>query len=161
MALILPSNARKATRISQNAELFLSRSRSCSYMLCIRSNSLHMFMTPSFFLSPDTEAERNALKEHVYPKLRDFCRENYGIEFQVTGCVPAFSTFIIPLISFFLSFPPPARGADNFQSSSLPALTAKCLQIYIGAYTAISAWRALGAACRGPCPFKRTEGQQR
>uniref|UniRef100_A0A3Q1FTD9 Uncharacterized protein n=1 Tax=Acanthochromis polyacanthus TaxID=80966 RepID=A0A3Q1FTD9_9TELE len=30
----------------------------------------------------DTEAERNALKEHVYPKLRDFCRENYGIEFQ-------------------------------------------------------------------------------
>lgn len=32
----------------------------------------------------DTEAERNALKEHVYPKLRDFCRENYGIEFQVT-----------------------------------------------------------------------------
>uniref|UniRef100_A0A3B4VJE8 NACHT and WD repeat domain containing 2 n=1 Tax=Seriola dumerili TaxID=41447 RepID=A0A3B4VJE8_SERDU len=32
----------------------------------------------------DTEAERNALKEHVYPKLRDFCRENYGIEFQKT-----------------------------------------------------------------------------
>ncbi|XP_048092638.1 NACHT and WD repeat domain-containing protein 2 isoform X1 [Alosa alosa] len=31
----------------------------------------------------DTEAERNALKEHVYPKLRDFCRENYGVEFQV------------------------------------------------------------------------------
>jgi len=35
------------------------------------------------FVVPDTEAERNALKEHVYPKLRDFCRENYGIEFQV------------------------------------------------------------------------------
>lgn len=34
-------------------------------------------------LVADTEAERNALKEHVYPKLRDFCRENYGIEFQV------------------------------------------------------------------------------
>ncbi|KAK1175609.1 NACHT and WD repeat domain-containing protein 2-like [Acipenser oxyrinchus oxyrinchus] len=31
----------------------------------------------------DTEAERNALREHVYPKLREFCRENYGIEFQV------------------------------------------------------------------------------
>uniref|UniRef100_W5MTU5 NACHT and WD repeat domain containing 2 n=1 Tax=Lepisosteus oculatus TaxID=7918 RepID=W5MTU5_LEPOC len=31
----------------------------------------------------DTEAERSALKEHVYPKLREFCRENYGIEFQV------------------------------------------------------------------------------
>lgn len=36
------------------------------------------------FVFTDTEAERNALKEHVYPKLRDFCRENYGIEFQVT-----------------------------------------------------------------------------
>ncbi|GAA6071117.1 NACHT and WD repeat domain-containing protein 2 [Tachysurus ichikawai] len=34
-------------------------------------------------VTTDTEAERNALKEHVYPKLRDFCRENYGIEFQV------------------------------------------------------------------------------
>lgn len=45
-------------------------------------------------LSPDTEAERNALKEHVYPKLREFCRENYGIEFQVNGCIP----FALPLI---------------------------------------------------------------
>ncbi|KAE8629352.1 hypothetical protein XENTR_v10000453 [Xenopus tropicalis] len=31
----------------------------------------------------DTEAERNELREHVYPKLREFCRENYGMEFQV------------------------------------------------------------------------------
>ncbi|XP_078534484.1 NACHT and WD repeat domain-containing protein 2 [Lissotriton helveticus] len=31
----------------------------------------------------DTEAERNSLREHVYPKLREFCRENYGLEFQV------------------------------------------------------------------------------
>lgn len=30
----------------------------------------------------DTEAERNALREQVYPKLREFCRENYGMEFQ-------------------------------------------------------------------------------
>lgn len=37
----------------------------------------------SVCLVTDTEAERNALKEHIYPKLRDFCRENYGIEFQV------------------------------------------------------------------------------
>lgn len=38
-----------------------------------------------FLFFSDTVAERNALKEHVYPKLRDFCRENYGIEFQVTN----------------------------------------------------------------------------
>ncbi|MEE6462291.1 hypothetical protein FKM82_001542 [Ascaphus truei] len=30
----------------------------------------------------DTVAERNELREHVYPKLREFCRENYGVEFQ-------------------------------------------------------------------------------
>lgn len=31
----------------------------------------------------DTGAERQALRETVYPKLREFCRENYGLEFQV------------------------------------------------------------------------------
>ncbi|GAB0188336.1 NACHT and WD repeat domain-containing protein 2 [Grus japonensis] len=31
----------------------------------------------------DTIAERSALREQVYPKLREFCRENYGLEFQV------------------------------------------------------------------------------
>uniref|UniRef100_A0A2K5YKH8 Uncharacterized protein n=1 Tax=Mandrillus leucophaeus TaxID=9568 RepID=A0A2K5YKH8_MANLE len=31
----------------------------------------------------DTGAERQALRENVYPKLREFCRENYGLEFQV------------------------------------------------------------------------------
>lgn len=46
-----------------------------------------MLISKFCLLSADTEAERNALKEHVYPKLREFCRENYGIEFQVTGCV--------------------------------------------------------------------------
>lgn len=34
--------------------------------------------------STDTGAERQALRENVYPKLREFCRENYGLEFQVT-----------------------------------------------------------------------------
>ena len=36
------------------------------------------------FSTTDTGAERQALKENVYPKLREFCRENYGLEFQVT-----------------------------------------------------------------------------
>ncbi|XP_075786717.1 NACHT and WD repeat domain-containing protein 2 [Pelodiscus sinensis] len=31
----------------------------------------------------DTVAERNTLREHVCPKLREFCRENYGLELQV------------------------------------------------------------------------------
>ncbi|CAM5109192.1 unnamed protein product [Eretmochelys imbricata] len=31
----------------------------------------------------DTVAERSTLREHVCPKLREFCRENYGLELQV------------------------------------------------------------------------------
>ena len=34
------------------------------------------------FYLVDTEHERNALMEHVYPKLRQFC-EKRGYEFQV------------------------------------------------------------------------------
>jgi hypothetical protein len=40
----------------------------------------------------DTGAERQALRETVYPKLREFCRENYGLEFQVIFTL--FSTII-------------------------------------------------------------------
>lgn len=47
------------------------------------------------FFTVDTEAERNALKEHVYPKLRDFCRENYGIEFQVIKVFSSSSSFAV------------------------------------------------------------------
>ncbi len=32
---------------------------------------------------PDMVVERNALMEHVYPKLKHFCRERFGLEFQV------------------------------------------------------------------------------
>ncbi|XP_019381394.1 PREDICTED: NACHT and WD repeat domain-containing protein 2 [Gavialis gangeticus] len=42
-----------------------------------------LLTTPFLFPTTDTIAERNALREHVYPKLREFCRENYGLEFQV------------------------------------------------------------------------------
>ncbi|XP_067890505.1 NACHT and WD repeat domain-containing protein 2-like [Heterodontus francisci] len=30
----------------------------------------------------DTEAERKALRENVYPKLREYCRHKHGLEFQ-------------------------------------------------------------------------------
>lgn len=57
-----------------------------------------------FFFS-DTEAERNALKEHVYPKLRDFCRENYGIEFQVsTKILMILICFTLNVLSICLPF---------------------------------------------------------
>ncbi|XP_078256221.1 NACHT and WD repeat domain-containing protein 2 [Rhinoraja longicauda] len=44
------------------------------------SRSIKVFVSSN---PEDTEAERKSLKEHVYPKLREFCRENYGLEFQV------------------------------------------------------------------------------
>ncbi|CAB1439147.1 unnamed protein product [Pleuronectes platessa] len=67
-------------------------------------------------LSLDTEAERNALKEHVYPKLRDFCRENYGIEFQPiasSACPPP-------------SPPPPTHQTSARSSLQIPLRSSPC-----------------------------------
>lgn len=35
------------------------------------------------FLILDTHAERDYLIEHTYPKLREYCKKTYGLEFQV------------------------------------------------------------------------------
>jgi hypothetical protein len=31
----------------------------------------------------DTSMERNSLMQHTYPKLKEYCREKHGLEFQV------------------------------------------------------------------------------
>ena len=31
----------------------------------------------------DTLTERDSLIENIFPKLKDYCREKYGLEFQV------------------------------------------------------------------------------
>ena len=36
---------------------------------------------------PDSCTERTAFVEQVYPKLREYCRHRYGLEFQVCVCV--------------------------------------------------------------------------
>ena len=42
------------------------------------------FSSLSFFaLCSDTSMERNSLMKHIYPKLKEFCREKHGLEFQV------------------------------------------------------------------------------
>lgn len=71
-----------------------------------------------FLCFPDTEAERNALKEHVYPKLRDFCRENYGIEFQVTEICPSICSLVFLEVCQYLLFgasksTPPGSGGGR------------------------------------------------
>jgi hypothetical protein len=35
------------------------------------------------WLCTDTKEERNVLMQNVYPKLAAYCREKYGLEFQV------------------------------------------------------------------------------
>ena len=36
-----------------------------------------------YFPVEDTTEERNLLIEEVYPKLKEYCRNKYGLEFQV------------------------------------------------------------------------------
>ena len=43
-----------------------------------------IFKIDAYICITDMEAERNALMEHVYPRLKHFCRERYGLEFQVS-----------------------------------------------------------------------------
>uniref|UniRef100_A0A8C4WZ30 NACHT and WD repeat domain containing 2 n=1 Tax=Eptatretus burgeri TaxID=7764 RepID=A0A8C4WZ30_EPTBU len=57
-------------------------------VLCAESSTF-LISTPArcvrVFISAnveDTEAERRALHQHVIPKLREFCRDNYGLDFQ-------------------------------------------------------------------------------
>ena len=45
----------------------------------IRNNILKIF-----FLLSDTTVERNALMADVYPRLKEYCRERHGLEFQVS-----------------------------------------------------------------------------
>ena len=36
----------------------------------------------------DTSMERNTLMATVYPKIKDYCREKHGLEFQVNLILP-------------------------------------------------------------------------
>ena len=36
------------------------------------------------FFSTDTTLERNTLMAEAYPRLKDYCRERHGLEFQVS-----------------------------------------------------------------------------
>ena len=45
------------------------------------SKLVRVFTSSTF---TDTTTERNALMEDVYPKLKEYCRETHGLDFQVT-----------------------------------------------------------------------------
>ncbi|GFS02974.1 leucine-rich repeat and WD repeat-containing protein [Elysia marginata] len=46
----------------------------------LSSKIVRIFTSSTF---TDTTLERNNLMEKVYPRLKDYCREKHGLEFQV------------------------------------------------------------------------------
>nr|XP_002741812.1 PREDICTED: leucine-rich repeat and WD repeat-containing protein KIAA1239-like [Saccoglossus kowalevskii] len=46
----------------------------------LRSRVVRIFTSSTF---TDTSVERNALMSEIYPKIKDYCKTNYGLEFQV------------------------------------------------------------------------------
>ena len=50
----------------------------------------------------DTKEERNALMERVYPKLSEFCRDKYGLEFQVRSGVYFTDTAVFTAVTALL-----------------------------------------------------------
>jgi len=54
---------------------------------------LHLAFTVLFlfmWVFTDTTLERNCLMEKVYPKLKEYCRERHGLDFQVWRPMPKF-----------------------------------------------------------------------
>ena len=46
----------------------------------LASKIVRIFTSSTF---TDTSMERNSLMKHIYPKLKEYCREKHGLEFQV------------------------------------------------------------------------------
>ncbi|UJR18077.1 hypothetical protein I4U23_004977 [Adineta vaga] len=51
----------------------------CEDLPDVRSKIIRVFISSTF---SDTLCERDSLIENVFPKLKDYCREKYGLEFQ-------------------------------------------------------------------------------
>ena len=49
----------------------------------VSSKIVRIFTSSTF---TDMLMERNTLMEYVYPKIREYCREKHGLEFQVRYC---------------------------------------------------------------------------
>ena len=47
----------------------------------VSSRIVRIFTSSTF---TDMLMERNTLMEHVYPKMKEYCREKHGLEFQVS-----------------------------------------------------------------------------
>ena len=55
-----------------------------TFRLLIKKNESETKLATCLFLFSDFDAERNYLHEHVYPLVRQHCRETHGVDFQVS-----------------------------------------------------------------------------
>ena len=63
----------------------------------VSSKVVRIFTSSTF---TDMLMERNTLMEFVYPKIKEYCREKHGLEFQVM-----ISSFLIYVLSIHMCFP--------------------------------------------------------
>ena len=49
-----------------------------------KSKAVNIFLSSTF---SDLHAERDYLIENIYPRLKDYCKNQYGLEFQVLNSV--------------------------------------------------------------------------
>ena len=61
----------------------------------VSSKIVRIFTSSTF---TDMLMERNTLMEYVYPKIREYCREKHGLEFQVK-IIPHLASDKMTLIS--------------------------------------------------------------
>ena len=55
------------------------------------SRVVRIFTSSTF---TDMVMERNTLMEHVYPRIKEYCRDRHGLEFQVRGKVQFVCDFL-------------------------------------------------------------------
>ena len=61
----------------------------------VSSKIVRIFTSSTF---TDMLMERNTLMEYVYPKIKEYCREKHGLEFQVYLKLVQFSMYIFNII---------------------------------------------------------------
>ena len=66
----------------------------------VSSKIVRIFTSSTF---TDMLMERNTLMEYVYPRIKEYCREKHGLEFQVKSCYKLAHISYV-LNDFYLTF---------------------------------------------------------
>ena len=65
----------------------------------VSSKVVRIFTSSTF---TDMLMERNTLMEYVYPKIKEYCREKHGLEFQVCICIIYLNLIIFYYLCYIL-----------------------------------------------------------